>query len=255
MDPDSKSKPLPYGVRCFLALKYAAYDSRLTRCDLAVLAVIINFFNEDDGIAWPAVETIAEQSNVSCRGVFRSIVKLERIGHLTIRRGGHRSNHYIPRLDNDTVVRDDRFVRGDRSDIPDMTVTKTLTTVSETPCQPCHPILLKNFPSELTQRRAQKRAPSVELQTWLDSLGDADAIPADDAIFAYAEKVGIPVDFLELSWGRFVEDMTERKTKKSNWRAHYRNFVRGNWYKIWWFAPSGDCQLTTTGYQARRAAA
>ncbi len=99
------------------------------------------------------------------------------------------------------------------------------------------------------------RRPSVEFSAWLSSLGEADAIPADDPIFDYASKAGIPNDFLELSWQRFVQAMRESDTRKKDWRAHYRNSVRGNWYKLWWAAPDGTLKLTTVGEQARRAAA
>lgn len=96
----------------------------------------------------------------------------------------------------------------------------------------------------------------VEIQTWLKALPDGEiAIPEDDPIFDYAEKVGIPLEFLELSWRRFVEDMTDRHVRKIDWRAHYRNAVKGNWLKIWWFTPTGECQLTTVGQQAARSAA
>lgn len=101
-------------------------------------------------------------------------------------------------------------------------------------------------------RKGDKRG--VEIDTWLTAVGDGEAIPADDPIFDYAEKAGIPRDYLELSWLRFCEDMRERKTRKKDWRAHYRNAVRNNWYKLWWF-PDGGCALTTAGEQARRAAA
>lgn len=96
---------------------------------------------------------------------------------------------------------------------------------------------------------------AVEIDTWLQSLGDADAIPATDPIFAYAQHTGIPLEFLELSWLRFVENMRSGRKRQKDWRAHYRNAVRGNWFKLWWFTPEGDCRLTTTGEQARRAAA
>lgn len=95
----------------------------------------------------------------------------------------------------------------------------------------------------------------VEIGTWLATLDGEDAIPADDPIFEYAEKSGIPVGFLALSWTRFRDDMRDRKTRKINWRAHYRNAVKGNWYKLWWFNGDGICLLTTTGEQARRVAA
>lgn len=98
---------------------------------------------------------------------------------------------------------------------------------------------------------------AIELQSWLDSLAGMDAIPADDPIFQYAERSGIPEDFLELSWRTFVRDMAERRTRKRDWRAHYRNAVRRNWYKLWWFdaADGGRCKLTTSGVQERRNAA
>lgn len=91
----------------------------------------------------------------------------------------------------------------------------------------------------------------IGLDAWLESIGEEEAIPAEDAIFAYAKKAGIPLDFLELSWNRFCEDMTERKTRKKDWRAHYRNAVKGNWYKIWWLDNDGVYQLTTVGKQAK----
>lgn len=95
----------------------------------------------------------------------------------------------------------------------------------------------------------------IEIDAWLDSLGDSEAVPSTDPIFDYAEKAGIPIGFLELSWKRFCEDMRDRGTKKKDWRAHYRNAVKNNWFKLWWFDPTGECKLTTTGEQARRVAA
>ncbi|MGN2244913.1 YdaU family protein [Frateuria sp. GZRR33] len=98
-----------------------------------------------------------------------------------------------------------------------------------------------------------RKSSATEIDTWLRSL-DGDAIPADDPIFSYAENAGIPLDFLELSWHRFVEDMRERGKRQKDWRAHYRNAVKGNWLKLWWLQ-DGEYRLTTAGEQARRARA
>ena len=110
---------------------------------------------------------------------------------------------------------------------------------------------------EQEKKEREKTTPDrkVEINTWLATLDGEDAIPADDPIFEYAEKSEIPVEFLALSWARFRDDMRDRKIRKINWRAHYRNAVKGNWYKLWWFNQDGICQLTTTGEQARRTAA
>jgi len=102
--------------------------------------------------------------------------------------------------------------------------------------------------------RASKpaRSSAVSLQAWLGSLDGTDAIPADDPIFTYAETAKIPVKYLELSWRCFCDDQTDRGKKQKDWRAHYRNAVKRNWYKIWWFDANGECQLTTAGKQAER---
>ncbi|MDR3445967.1 hypothetical protein [Dyella sp.] len=97
---------------------------------------------------------------------------------------------------------------------------------------------------------------AVEINTWLESLPEgAEPIPADDPIIAYAEKTGIPLDYLDLAWDRFVADYRQKHKRQKDWPGTFRNAVKGNWGKLWWFAPDGTCQLTTAGIQAQRAAA
>lgn len=95
---------------------------------------------------------------------------------------------------------------------------------------------------------------AVALQTWLDGLNGQDAIPATDTVFDYADKSGIPSDYLALSWAVFKREMRERGKRQKDWRQTYRNAVRGNWFKLWWFDGS-ECKLTTRGIQEQRAAA
>ena len=105
------------------------------------------------------------------------------------------------------------------------------------------------------EKPKKSKAPAVTITTWLTSLDGADAIQADDPIFDYADKAGIPSDFLDLSWLRFVEAYKDSGKRQSGWPATYRNAVKGNWYKLWWFNPAGECLLTSTGEQARRVLA
>jgi hypothetical protein len=109
-------------------------------------------------------------------------------------------------------------------------------------------------PSPSLKKEREKTA-AIAIDSWLSSLEGVDAIPDTDPIFDYAEKTSIPQDFLALSWLRFCEDMRSKRKRQKDWRQTYRNYVIGNWYKLWWFAPDGSCQLTTAGEQARRAAA
>lgn len=96
--------------------------------------------------------------------------------------------------------------------------------------------------------------PQLSLPAWLAALGDGDAIPADDAVYRYADETGIPDEFIALAWDVFAERMTEGKKRQKDWRQHFRNAVKGNWFKLWWMPPTGGCELTTAGIQAQRAA-
>ena len=39
---------------------------------------------------------------------------------------------------------------------------------------------------------------------------------------------------------------------QKDWRAHFRDAVRRNWFKLWWFPRDGECDLTTAGVQLKR---
>jgi hypothetical protein len=79
-------------------------------------------------------------------------------------------------------------------------------------------------------------------------------IPADDPIYAYTERAGIPDEFVEIAWLEFRERHLENTLKRyRDWRAAFRNSVRGNWFRLWRYADDGQCLLTVTGEQAARA--
>ena len=132
---------------------------------------------------------------------------------------------------------------------------KAKEPVSDQPQPPAEPLTLtppddEPEPEAPDSTAARSRRSPIELQTWLNSLAtDEDPIHADDPIMAYADDAGIEFDWLLLAWDRFRQDMIERRTKKRDWRAHFRNAVRGNWYRLWW-ARDGGTGLTTVGEQA-----
>lgn len=109
----------------------------------AVLLVLADFANNDSGISWPAVATIARRARVCPRTVYRVLLALEADGWITRVSGGgrHLTNHYqlvakrfstTPR-NGDTVT----------PLLPRETVTATTETVTATTQngdKPCHPI-------------------------------------------------------------------------------------------------------------------
>ncbi|MDH0342853.1 replication protein [Chromobacterium haemolyticum] len=93
---------------------------------------------------------------------------------------------------------------------------------------------------------------------WRDETKAAGAplIPEDDEVFTYAEEAGIERDFLRLAWIEFRTVYTGKSKSKQyiDWRAHFRDAVRRNWYKLWFLKADGSCELTTAGLQASNAA-
>lgn len=102
---------------------------------------------------------------------------------------------------------------------------------------------------------AQKKKPStVSLPTWLDSIKAAGEtpIPASDAVFLWADKTGLPREFLSLAWREFKDRYSQPGAKRyADWRSVFRKAMRANWLRLWYL--DGDTYvLTTVGQQARK---
>lgn len=107
----------------------------------------------------------------------------------------------------------------------------------------------KDIPKDIDT--ADKKPSAISLKTWLEKIKvtGEKAIRSDDPIFEYAEKVGITDDMLRLSWFGFKRQNIDGNKRKVDWRAHFRNAVRGNWLRVWGIDAEGRAYLTTTGRQ------
>ncbi|TEX49307.1 MAG: hypothetical protein CFR70_03725 [Rhodocyclaceae bacterium] len=74
-------------------------------------------------------------------------------------------------------------------------------------------------------------------------------------MFDYADKVGIDQEMVVVCWREFRDAYLPSKKTQADWRAHFRNAVRRNWYKLWYLKDGEPAAWTTAGEQARRAAA
>lgn len=98
------------------------------------------------------------------------------------------------------------------------------------------------------------RPPAVGLKAWLADVKarGEKPIPDGDPVFAYAEGIGLPHEFLHLAWLEFRSRYSQPEAKRyRDWRAVFRKAVRGNWMKLWW-QDRDDWSLTTAGVQAQR---
>ena len=96
--------------------------------------------------------------------------------------------------------------------------------------------------------------PMVTFKSWITSLKEIgeSPVPEDDSIFDYAADAGIPSDYLRITWLEFKAEFSEKDKRQRDWRAHFRNFVRKNYYQLWWI-DNGEYKLTTRGQQAMAA--
>lgn len=108
-----------------------------------------------------------------------------------------------------------------------------------------------------TPQPPKGRSGAVSLKTWAEAVKarGEKLVPEDDPVFAYADQVGIPRDYLDLAWLAFKRRYTVQHPAKrySDWRRVFRNAVEGNWAKLWFVNPDGSYSLTTVGHQAQRA--
>lgn len=107
-------------------------------------------------------------------------------------------------------------------------------------------------PSVVISKRVRKKSKPLPLSDWLAqcAASGVKAVPDDDPVRSYAAKAGIPDDYLRLCWFEFRDRYTQPDAKAyADWRAVFRNAVRGNWMKLW-FVKDGCYQLTTAGIQA-----
>jgi hypothetical protein len=139
-------------VRSLMALVTAATDARLSRGDVACLAVIINRFNTEKGVAWPSVTLVADEANLDRRSVIRSLQRLSEVGYLDIERGGlGKSNRYRP-----SFKTGDTRVTSDVSVTSDVHATKLVTPVSLELVTPMSPELAyKNLPKNLPSKSSR----------------------------------------------------------------------------------------------------
>ena len=93
----------------------------------------------------------------------------------------------------------------------------------------------------------------VVLADWIDALAGADAVPADDPLFAWAASVRLPRDWIALAWWVFEGRYTTGKgaaKKYTDWRQAFRDHVQRDFMKLWAINRDNEYFLTTTGKQA-----
>jgi hypothetical protein len=233
---------------------------------LAMLA-LADWCNDQGGSLHPSINSIAKKINVSESQARRIVHGFINEGYLTVianHNGGDKGQTRHYRLNIELLV------------TPSASATRT-PSVDATPCTDATPSMdahdplapMRVTPSthdtlttiepsiepsiNIPSKKSNPKPKSKELnfQEYLDHCiaENVEPIPMEDQIFNYAEKIGLPLDFLEIAWKTFKENMLSNPDKKQkNWKQTFGVYVRNNYMKLWFFK-DGLPQLTTVGIQ------
>lgn len=99
----------------------------------------------------------------------------------------------------------------------------------------------------------RKKSDNLTLVKWaeLQKEQGTPLLSDDDAIFAYADAIKLPKDFLLIAWHMFKAKYKSSSKTYKDWRAAFRDHVRGNYLKAWAINRDGEFYLTDAGKQAQ----
>lgn len=231
---------------------------------LAMLALAD--WSDDVGRCYPSISAIARKTRLSRSQAQRIVHQLIDDGFLLVTAnalGG-----------SPTQTRHYRIILGSLTGRTDATPTgsahatgsagATGSTHAQEGSHPCanrgsaHATQTVIEPSLTVKKVSRSKKSEITLKQFLEACKEKSeqVIPDDDPVFDYAETVGIDHSMIAICWEEFKAAFIQNDSKRQkDWRAHFRNAVRRNWYKLWFLKEGEAAQWTSVGEQARRAAA
>lgn len=109
----------------------------------------------------------------------------------------------------------------------------------------------ENLPKENLQKKGARQ--ETTFSAWITNCQreQLTPIPEDDPVFAYADEMKLPIDFIRYAWVEFKRKYGSSNKRYKNWNQHFQNAIRENWYAIW-FEKDGEWALTTRGKQIEK---
>ncbi len=252
-----------------------------------LLALALADVARDDGrlMIHDSVDELARKTRQTRRGVQLQLRRMEDMGwlHTVSASDGGRGRATVYRIDERWINGGDMQAhphvaevletanaatsnreRGSRFRPPDTANAATSNRERGSPSYkdqqdqiPPNPPLGGNAPDTRSPVKGKRRRPGekLTLAAWLDRVRERGerAIPGDDPVFAYAEKIGLPRAFVQLAWLELKDRRMDGEKRQADWRAVLRNAVRSNWYRLWFIGADGVAELTTVGRQAQAA--
>lgn len=234
--------------------------SRHSGTNLLMLLAIADFA-DDDGKAYPSVQTLAEKCRMKSRNANVILAALRASGELEVKQneGPHGTNRYRVVFASQAL----QFSAGVQNNAGVQRNARTPAKECSKPLQwnADEPSVNHQEPSDGAQApssavRKTKKG-EITLAQFLENCkaSGEQSIPEADPIWEYAKKVGITDEMIAVAWVEFKAAYLTATKRYRDWRQTFRNAVRRNWYKLWFIGDGQEATWTTVGEQARRAAA
>lgn len=113
-------------------------------------------------------------------------------------------------------------------------------------------------PPLVQPKKKTRPSTKVTFNSWRDQLKATGekAISDYQPVWDYAEKTGLPSEWISLAWitfkDRYANDAGYQDKKYTDWRQVFLNAIKCNWFKLW-FVRDGQFSLSTQGHQAELA--
>ena len=231
-------------------------------------------WSDDEGHCWPSIAAIARKSRLSRSQAQRVVHRLIDEGVVSVtgnETGGAPGSTRQYRINSTKLTgRVDATPTGRTGATGSASATGSMDAVDgshpATETGSTHATQTTSEPSVHVNTREQarplplkveKKNATQTLRQFLETCkaNNENPVADEDPIFEYAEKVGIDHDMLAVAWTEFKAAFLPTQKRQADWRAHFRNAVRRNWYKLWYLKDGEQARWTTAGEQARRIAA
>lgn len=239
----------------------ACWPLQMPPTQKAVLISLADNAN-DQGDCWPSLATIAMRTCFGKTAVIAAIRWLEEHGAVVADRSNGRHTRYkvTPESFNLSASRTGPGGEPVR-EVDRLPVREANRSVSRTgpggepnlSASRTGPVRQADTNRKEPSRTVRKTRPKkITFDQWVKDLDDDYAIPPADPIFDWAEKAGIPDGYVELAWLAFADRFTGAEKTYADWRAAFRNYVKGGWLDLWKPSRDGGYYLTDAGLQWER---
>jgi DNA-binding transcriptional MocR family regulator len=235
-----------------IKLMAMAFDARVSNPLRKLILLKLCDHANEKGQCWPSLSYIADQCEISRRSVITHIQALISDGYLSseprFKDGEQTTNMY--------TVSQRMLIKS----MPDGGAGDALGGETHAPplVQELHPPSAGAAPRTTieppleTNKRSRVKKSEKTFTEWAEETREkGESLISDtDPIITHTESMGVPFDFLMVAWCAFKDQYTNDNLKKQkDWRAYFRNAIKGDWLRVWAFNQAGECYLTTKGKQ------